>query len=145
MVEEEEATEFDFSKIELHNSPVFGAEITPIEVDYRWHMGADMATIKRRGFLKLCQIRVRGSLTYGLSGLQLIFEHGVTSPVIDASRPGADQFKTVDLPEGAVISKIIMREFWPNFNGLSLAYADGTEQTICSYHPSGNDRTLHVP
>ena len=78
-----------------------------------------------------------------------MFEHGVESPVIDASRPGADQFKTVQLasPEEGHgdIRSITMREYWPNFNMLKVGYADGSEQTICEYHPSGQERTLHLP
>ena len=49
-----------------------------------------MATLKRYGPLRLKSVRTRGSLTYGVSGIQLIFEHGVESPVVDASRPAAE-------------------------------------------------------
>ena len=104
-----------------------------------------MATIKRHGPLKLIQIKTRGSLTYGISGIQLIYEHGVQSPVIDASRPGADQFKVSDIDLGKKICSITMREYRANFNALKIGFTDGTQQIICEYYPEGSERTLFVP
>ena len=43
------------------------------------------------------------------------------------------------------IASITVREYWPNFNMLKVGYADGTEQVITEYYPSGNERTLSIP
>ena len=76
--------------MQLVNSPVFGQECSSDEVDFRWHTGVDMAKLKRYGPLRLTQIKTRGSVSYGISGIQLIFEHGIESPIVDASRPAAE-------------------------------------------------------
>ena len=50
-----------------------------------------MATLKNKGPARIVAVRTRGSLTYGISGIQLIFDHeGLASPVIDAGRQGTD-------------------------------------------------------
>lgn len=90
-----EETKFDLHKAQVvTTTPCFGQECPPHEVDFRWYLGNDMGTLKRLTErhgrpLRLRKIRTRGSLTYGISAIQFIFDHGVESPVVDADRPGA--------------------------------------------------------
>ena len=80
---------------------------------------------------KLVEIRTKGEVNTGLTGIQLIFENGLSSPDFDSENAGAEEYKSNQLAPNKHVTSIKMLihdHTWP-FH-LSFLYEDGTEQSL---------------
>ena len=111
-----EESKFDVGKCPLVDLTRFGKEKTQIDTDFRWPTLLQLKKLNLSGPPKLKEIRTCGESDSGLTTIQLIFEDGLESELIDCENANAEEMMTFEINQYKVPNQIMMRVYentWP--------------------------------